>query len=287
MKLNNEQNHSMRWGRNGADFGVPELESIGFDHFKKASTLTEHYHENCYEFVIIEKGRASWVVGEDIYETRTGEVFYTLPNEKHRGSFNVIEPCRLWWIILNMQQRDEDGRWLGLNRSEELSLLHLLQKVRRVTQPGTQVVRSLRRMKQTMEQGSNLPALNIRLALLEFLLSLTDLRERKELSPELIQSMDLILREMTIRPEWNPRLHELASIANVSPSYFHHIFQEHTGLTPKGYMEYIKISEAAKLLKDTEMSVTEIALRLGYSSSQHFATAFGRAIGQTPTQWRG
>jgi AraC-like DNA-binding protein/mannose-6-phosphate isomerase-like protein (cupin superfamily) len=287
MKINNEQIHSMRWGRNGADFGVPELESIGFDHLKKASTLKEHYHENCYEFVIIEKGRASWVVGEDIFETRTGEVFYTLPNEKHRGSFNVIEPCRLWWIILNMQQRDEDGRWLGLNRSEELSLLHLLQKVRRVTQPGTQAVRSLRRMKQTMDHGSNLPALNIRLALLEFLLSLTDLREHKELSPELIQSMDLILREMTIRPEWNPQLHELAAIANVSPSYFHHIFQEHTGLTPKGYMEYIKISEAAKLLKDTEMSVTEIALRLGYSSSQHFATAFGRAIGQTPTQWRG
>ncbi|UVI33406.1 AraC family transcriptional regulator [Paenibacillus spongiae] len=287
MKINNEQNHSARWGRNGADFGVPQLETIGFDHVKKALTLTEHYHKNCYEFVVMEKGRASWVVGEERYETRTGDVFHTLPNEKHRGSFNVIEPCRLWWVMLNVQQRDEDGRWLGLSRSEELSLLHLLQKVRRVTQPGTQAVRSLRRIKQTMEQGSNLPALNIRLALLDLLLSLTDIRERKHISPDLIQSMDCITCEMETRPEWNPQLHELAAIAKVSPSYFHHIFQEHKGLTPKGYMEYIKISEAAKLLKETEMSVTEIALRLGYSSSQHFATAFGRTMGQTPTRWRG
>jgi AraC-like DNA-binding protein len=287
MKIKNEQIHSMRWTQNGAEFGVPQLEMIGFAHFKKASILTEHYHEKCYEFVFMEKGRASWDVGEEMYETRTGEVFYTLPDEKHRGSFNVVEPCRLWWIILNVQKRDEDGRWLGLSRAEELDLLQLLKKVQRVTQPGTQSVRSLRRIKQTMEHNSNIPTLNIRLALLDLLLGLTNLRESKHISPDLIQSMDRITREMETRPEWNPQLYELAAIASVSPSYFHHIFQEHKGLTPKGYMEYIKISEAAKLLKETEMSVTEIALRLGYSSSQHFATAFGRTMGQTPTQWRG
>lgn len=287
MKTTNVHIRSQRWIKQGADFGVPQLEIIGFDHFKKAFKLTEHYHEGCYEFVYMEKGKASWVVGEQTYETRTGEVFYTFPDEKHRGSFNVIEPCRLWWINVSIHRRDDDGRWLGLNVTEEQSLIHLLQHVPRVTKQGTTAVRSLRRIQQAMENSGSLTGLNIRLGLLDFLLSLTSSGERKDIPQDLVQSMDQVMNDMVLRPEWNPQLNELANIANVSPSYFHRIFQQHTGLTPKGYMEHIKISEAAKLLKETKMTVTDIALRLGYSSSQHFATAFGRTIGQTPTQWRG
>jgi AraC-like DNA-binding protein len=98
--------------------------------------------------------------------------------------------------------------------------------------------------------------------------------------------MEQIKAEISHKLGWNPRLEELAAMAHVSPSYFHKVFQSYTGLTPKSYLDHVKITEATRLLKETEHSITDITYILGFSSTQHFATAFRRLIGQTPTNWR-
>jgi AraC-like DNA-binding protein len=58
------------------------------------------------------------------------------------------------------------------------------------------------------------------------------------------------------------------------------------GTSPKAYLERRRLDEARRLLISTSMSVTSIAVELGYSSSQHFAARFRRATGRTPSDCR-
>lgn len=290
MSEKNVQNpQPKRWMAHGDARGVPELELFGFDDTRRALPLSEHSHDKAYEFVYIESGKATWEVRRRTYETRTGEVFHSKPGEAHRGGYDIIEPCRFWWLIVRLPEAGaRDGsRCLGLDGPELRRLREALDGLPRVAKPGAAPVRCLRRLRFAMERGGRFADIEIRLCLVDFLLQLCAAGDGADPVPsDLKASIDLVLREAAERPDWNPSLQELAKRANVSPSYYHRIFKTYTGLTPKHYFDHVKISEASRLLKETTLPITDIAFRLGYSSTQHFASAFRRFSGQTPTGWR-
>jgi AraC-like DNA-binding protein len=63
-------------------------------------------------------------------------------------------------------------------------------------------------------------------------------------------------------------------------------FVDTFGLTPKQYQLQARNEEAKRLLRETNLSITTIAMELGYCSSQHFATQFLKHIGQLPSGYR-
>jgi hypothetical protein len=62
--------------------------------------------------------------------------------------------------------------------------------------------------------------------------------------------------------------------------------QCYTGFSPLNYLINIRISEAIKLLKRQDVPVMDVALDVGFYSSQHFATTFKKLTGYTPTVFR-
>lgn len=63
-------------------------------------------------------------------------------------------------------------------------------------------------------------------------------------------------------------------------------FTDVFGVSPKQYQLYNRIEESRRLLENTGMSVTNIAMELGFSSSQHFATQFRAVAGMSPSVYR-
>lgn len=63
-------------------------------------------------------------------------------------------------------------------------------------------------------------------------------------------------------------------------------FAAEFGLPPKTYLTRRKMEEALRFLGRTDIRVTDIAMELGFASSQHFATAFRKATGSSPGAWR-
>lgn len=59
------------------------------------------------------------------------------------------------------------------------------------------------------------------------------------------------------------------------------------GVTFRSILEDVRICEAERLLRTTDISVVEIAQAVGYSHSSSFTRAFGKKNGQSPTQTRG
>jgi AraC family transcriptional regulator len=81
-------------------------------------------------------------------------------------------------------------------------------------------------------------------------------------------------------------LSALAEVAGLSPFHFSRAFKESFGLPPYRYLNERRMQIARTLLARPDMSITQIAIELGFSESGSFSTAFRKHTGSTPTDYR-
>jgi AraC family transcriptional regulator len=81
-------------------------------------------------------------------------------------------------------------------------------------------------------------------------------------------------------------LSALAEVAGLSPFHFSRAFKESFGLPPYRYLNERRMQIAKTFLARPDMSITQIALELGFSESSSFSTAFRKHTGFTPTDYR-
>lgn len=79
---------------------------------------------------------------------------------------------------------------------------------------------------------------------------------------------------------------ELAASVELSPDHFLRSFAAATGRTPHQWVTDMRMEKAKRLLRETQMTASEIALEIGYSSPGHFSSRFRQVVGMTPTVWR-
>ena len=79
---------------------------------------------------------------------------------------------------------------------------------------------------------------------------------------------------------------ELAEIENYNVTYYNDWFKEQTGFSPHLYLRYVRINKAKELLIETDFSIMEIAVMVGYSSNSTLTRAFHSLTGMTPKAYR-
>ena len=79
---------------------------------------------------------------------------------------------------------------------------------------------------------------------------------------------------------------KIAGYINVTPNYLSNRFKAETGMTVTDYIRKCRMELAEDLLKDTALSVQDIALQVGINDAGYFAVQFKRQTGITPTEYR-
>ncbi len=80
------------------------------------------------------------------------------------------------------------------------------------------------------------------------------------------------------------KLVELAAIAQMSPYHFLRLFKQSMGITPHQYILQRRIEKAKYLLQHSELSIADIAVRVGFCDQSHLTRYFKRIVGVTPKQ---
>ena len=81
-------------------------------------------------------------------------------------------------------------------------------------------------------------------------------------------------------------LQDISDAIRVSPYHLAHMFKETTGYSPMQYTVRRRLGEAQSLLITTSLSVTEIAVSVGFGNPCHFNTMFSKYIGMSPSRYR-
>jgi AraC-like DNA-binding protein len=78
----------------------------------------------------------------------------------------------------------------------------------------------------------------------------------------------------------------LARIAHVSEAHFIRTFRATFGETPHRYLQRRRVERAMFLLRESDRSVTEICIDVGFTSLGTFSRTFREIVGESPTEYR-
>ncbi len=79
---------------------------------------------------------------------------------------------------------------------------------------------------------------------------------------------------------------DIASHINISADYLTDCFRQELNLTPMMYLRRYRIHLARELLETTDLSIMQVAFKVGFSESAHFTRTFQREVGMTPRAFR-
>ncbi|MBS7262291.1 MAG: helix-turn-helix domain-containing protein [Eubacteriales bacterium] len=81
-------------------------------------------------------------------------------------------------------------------------------------------------------------------------------------------------------------LDELADVLHFHPNYFIKFFNKYFGVSPLQYVSQVRIEEAKQMLRVSDLSIKEIAVRTGFYDLYHFSKRFKKMTGYSPTDYR-
>lgn len=81
-------------------------------------------------------------------------------------------------------------------------------------------------------------------------------------------------------------LDQLSEAAHMNKYYLSHAFKREYGISPINYLIFRRIEESKNLLAETDLSISQIALILGFSSSSYFSQVFHKSQGISPMEFR-
>jgi len=119
---------------------------------------------------------------------------------------------------------------------------------------------------------------------------LMELKKREEkhlyaLNNQDIQIVYKVKAQMLKHFETVPVISELALSANMSPTKLKRIFKQIFGNSIFSYYQECRMKEAARLLKEERLSVSEVGYQLGFTNLSHFSKVFKEHIGMKPKQY--
>ncbi len=284
VKYNNDQ-EKRRVDLHDCHRTVPGLRQFGYYNYKRADApLLAHEHGDCMEICFLARGSQCYQVGGEVYDLRGGDVYIVFPGEEHDTLGRPQERGILFWMCI--QTRRPPKHFLGLQQKPGRELAaELNQLPRRIFPAPTGTKPLLEELLACLCNEGLLKQQRASMLLLRYVLSLVDASHANaaiEPSQVIQDSVGYIQRNV----QELLRVSELAEQADLSISQFKLRFRREVGLSPYEFVLRKKIEAAAHDLADSSDSITEIALRYGFPSSQHFSTMFKRFTGKRPSDCR-
>ena len=101
-----------------------------------------------------------------------------------------------------------------------------------------------------------------------------------------VKAIENAMRQIQLHSEERLNIETLARQHGLSPTHFRRLFKEHYRQSPRDAHLAAKMRRACDDLIYSDLTITEIADRLGFTNVHNFSRAFRKAIGQPPTAYR-
>ncbi len=232
-----------------------------------------HYH---LELVYMLEGQTLGYADSTEYTIEAGDIFVVFPNQLHQ--FVSSGPERYMLFILSPDLMPELSRAF----TEQLPATALLK--------GADANPRLLQLLEVAagEHDDDAPWRDtiIRGALLAFfgeLFRMMPLGENKAGSSHALQSVvgycaRNFNRELS--------LEVLEEELHISKYYISHLFSDRLGIRFNDYVNSLRVSDACRLLRQTDASITEISERVGFGTLRTFNRAFAKQTGMSPSEYR-
>jgi AraC-like DNA-binding protein len=282
MKLYRPENLLAGFHAYQVEAAVPELHHVG-EQWASKEYPVELNPKDYWLFLEI-SGESRWEAQSKVYTVRPGNVLIMPPNVHYQLLDRGRTRHHFFFAAIDLKLVLE--RLPYLRPVWQTPELIFIEKGESLLLPFRQLVREV-----TLDQPYRV--FGLRLAIDALILELSRLVEKQ--AREASQEAPLVLLHPAVikikqllegQPGRPWKLGELARLSGFSPQYLVKTFTREVGISPHQYLMQLRVNQAKELLAHSDVPVTQLALELGFSSSQHFATVYRRLTGETPLQYR-
>lgn len=269
--------------------GLPSIPVLGLSRFAKggrATTSEEHVHEECIEIAYCQRGELVFESGGKEYPFRPGCVFVSRPDEPHRLK-TFPKGLLMYWLFVRIPKRNHTLLALPVRESKWLCSA-LEDMPHRLFTGGDTVRKAFQRVFDVYDSQplrSPQRKLQLRAGVTDLLLTVLEVSTGGAAASG-DERVERAIEEIRADPVKEFTIDALAVKTACSPSNLIQRFKRLTGLPPQAFRNACRIERAKSELAKSSRSMLAIALSLGYSSAQNFATQFRLATGMTPSAWR-
>ncbi|MCF7863774.1 MAG: AraC family transcriptional regulator [Kiritimatiellales bacterium] len=266
-----------------------ENQSVFWKHaIRKAFRTSYHYHPEC-ELIHIRQGYGRRWVGRSITHFGPGDLVFIAPNVPH-----------IWQVAPDCPQAETFYiQFLPDFAGPGLFILPEMKPVRDMiasARGGVTFSKPVcKEVALRLEQIKELNSTECLLSLLDILYRLsmdqgrlplgiamgrTGMNQRQEERIEKVfEYINKHLNEPISQAEIAQRVH-------LSPAAFSRLFKSTTGKCFMGVVNELRISQACRLLDETNRTISEIAFECGYETLSHFNSKFRKTMDMTPSEYR-
>ena len=234
-----------------------------------------HLHAHI-ELALLLKGRSTVLVDSVEYSFADGDALMIFPNQVHRFGQDDIEEClicifppqicpELRGVFEKRIPRDPvikgAAEMFGV-----VPILRRIEEVNRLALPGADI----------LNRGYIT-------ALLGELFAVMELTDTKTSGSNTLRD---IISYCQSHYTADIQLSTLAADLHMSRHYISHLFSDKLHMHFRDYIGMLRISEAQRLLRGGEESITDIAYQVGFNSTRSFNRTFTKHIGVTPSRYR-
>jgi len=238
------------------------------------------------------EGKFEWCINHREYVLYPGDTALILPHHCFGSENGVLEIGSFSWIHLSIKKLDSGEliaeAWSGLSENESIAIGKILQLcsspvLHKFSEAG-RILKNIQTELFSQEIGYHASVNHL---LDELFIHITRHLTRQSNPgrdfPKTFMNLEQALRQ-DLSHQWT--VEEMAALVGLGTTLFNEKVKSYSGFSPINYLINIRISEAIKLLKRADISLTDIALDTGFYSSQHFSTTFKKLTGYTPSEFR-
>lgn len=273
------------------EYSIPEIKSIGMFRIVHAyEPMPMERHDDAFELLYLRSGQRPFQIGDTEIDLLGGDLVVIPPGMEH-GQNSVQNRSSLFFLIIQEPEKCEN--FLSMSAEQRKKLQQLLMqchsKPMHLPSGAQKLIEEIFDMMNGVEDDGEqllfeaLLRAKLTLLLCGILKAARSLQENKRpLSADIARALEY-MEECT---DSTPSVAELAARAGLSEVWFKQKFKRAMGMPPAEYCLRHKLKIAGEKLLQTSQSITDIAMSLGFSSSQHFSAAFRHYLGCSPSDYR-
>jgi AraC-like DNA-binding protein len=239
------------------------------------------------------EGKFEWQIGEKDVCISSGDIVIVLPGQQfgsRKGFLELGKVCRIF-LSPGVDSSFTQGEHFENGSTGNFSVKYIKQILAAIKYPvisdADEVGRIFKKIEVEYLAGEMFYNHRISQLAVDLLIILArTICRKKQPCASVVFNIDILNQALLKNLAFNWTLNQMAAVTGHGTTSFTEKVKLTTGFSPFNYLIYLRVNEAVKLIQNSKMKITEIALYTGFYSSQHFAGIFKKFTGYTPSEMR-
>ena len=273
----------------GSEIALPLVNVVGSIRTRSAQRIAWHSHEGVELIFLIDGGTAYQFQEHGMVSLSAGQFLLVPAGALHRGKQDFRLPSTLCGFVFQPLRKAAVTNSIftkaDLQRlAKEMDAVPLVRSMNRELRAMVTRLAALVKAYKTGDTSAETKAvLRATICLITVEAARLLKTRQKGEATQVAAAAEAFLREHHADPVQMP---DLAAHLGLSRARMHEVFKAATGLSPNDFLQRHRIELARDKLSHTNLSITDVAMVTGFSSSQYFSKVFHKYCGMTPSEYR-